>query len=133
MPTRQASMRCGTPFWPSTTQDRTSLTTMGAEVHVAGPPTMLPPALESLGVKAHRRIEPAIDGADVVMMLRIQKERMGNDLFPNDREYFRYFGLTSERLALADNDAIVMHPGPMNRGVEIAAEVADVVALTVAA
>ena len=101
------------------------LTTMGAEVHVAGPPTMLPPALESLGVKAHRRIEPAIDGADVVMMLRIQKERMGNDLFPNDREYFRYFGLTSERLALAGDDAIVMHPGPMNRGVEISPEVAD--------
>jgi aspartate carbamoyltransferase catalytic subunit len=101
------------------------LTTMGAEVHVAGPPTMLPPALESLGVTAHRRIEPAIDGADVVMMLRIQKERMGNDLFPNDREYFRYFGLTSERLALAGEDAIVMHPGPMNRGVEISPEVAD--------
>ena len=101
------------------------LTTMGAEVHVAGPPTMLPPALESLGVVSHRRIEPAIDGADVVMMLRIQKERMGKDLFPNDREYFRYFGLTSERLKLADDDAIVMHPGPMNRGVEIAAEVAD--------
>ena len=101
------------------------LTTMGADVHVAGPPTMLPPALESLGVTAHRRIEPAIEGADVVMMLRIQKERMGNDLFPNDREYFRYFGLTSQRLKLASDDAIVMHPGPMNRGVEIAPEVAD--------
>ncbi len=101
------------------------LTTMGADVHVAGPPTMLPPGLNTLGVTAHPRVEPALEGADVVMMLRIQKERMGNDLFPNDREYFRYFGLTPERLTLADDDAIVMHPGPMNRGVEIAPEVAD--------
>ena len=101
------------------------LTTMGAEVHVAGPPTMLPPALDTLGVQAHRRIEPALEGADVVMMLRIQKERMGSDLFPDDREYFRFFGLTPERLALAAPDGIVMHPGPMNRGVEIAPEVAD--------
>ncbi|MGM0577309.1 MAG: aspartate carbamoyltransferase catalytic subunit [Myxococcota bacterium] len=101
------------------------LTTMGARVRVAGPATMLPPHLEDLGVTAHRRIEPALEGADVVMMLRIQKERMGHDLFPDDREYFRYFGLTRERLALAKPGAIVMHPGPMNRGVEIAPEVAD--------
>lgn len=101
------------------------LTTMGADVHVAGPPTMVPAAIESLGVTRHARIEPAVEGADVVMMLRIQKERMGKDLFPSDREYFRFFGLTRERLALADDDAIVMHPGPMNRGVEIAPEVAD--------
>ncbi|MDP6946095.1 MAG: aspartate carbamoyltransferase, partial [Myxococcota bacterium] len=85
----------------------------------------LPPALDTLGVQAHRRIEPALEGADVVMMLRIQKERMGSDLFPDDREYFRFFGLTPERLALAAADGIVMHPGPMNRGVEIAPEVAD--------
>lgn len=101
------------------------LTTMGADVHVAGPATMLPPALEELGVTAHTRVEPAIEGADVVMMLRIQKERMGNDLFPDDREYFRYFGLDQRRLAMAKDDAIVMHPGPLNRGVEIAPEVAD--------
>lgn len=101
------------------------LTTMGADVHVAGPPTMLPPELSAFGVSAHRRVEPALEGADVVMMLRIQKERMGRDLFPSDREYFRFFGLTPERLRLAHSDAIVMHPGPMNRGVEIAPEVAD--------
>jgi aspartate carbamoyltransferase catalytic subunit len=101
------------------------LTTMGADVHVAGPATMVPPGLNELGATAHHRIEPAIEGADAVMMLRIQKERMGNDLFPNDREYFKYFGLTSERLATAAPEAIVMHPGPMNRGVEIAADVAD--------
>ena len=102
-----------------------ALATLGADVHVAGPATMLPAALDGLGVTAHRRVEPAFEGADVVMMLRIQKERMGRDLFPNDREYFRFFGLTRERLRLAKADAIVMHPGPMNRGVEIATEVAD--------
>lgn len=101
------------------------LITMGAEVHLAGPATMVPPALTELGVTAHHRVEPAIEGADVVMMLRIQKERMGNDLFPNDREYFKYFGLTQERLKRAKPTAIVMHPGPMNRGVEIAPDVAD--------
>jgi len=101
------------------------LTTMGADVHVAGPATMTPPALDSLGVTSHRRVEPALEGADVVMMLRIQKERMGHDLFPDDREYFRYFGLDGSRLALASDDAIVMHPGPLNRGVEIAPEIAD--------
>lgn len=98
---------------------------MGADVHVAGPATMLPTRLSELGVTVHRRVEPAIEGADVVMMLRIQKERMGNDLFPSDREYFRYFGLTRERLATASPDAIVMHPGPINRGVELAPEIAD--------
>ncbi|MCB9728675.1 MAG: aspartate carbamoyltransferase catalytic subunit [Deltaproteobacteria bacterium] len=102
-----------------------ALVTMGAEVSVAGPRTMVPPALEELGVRVHHRIEPAIEGADVVMMLRIQKERMAGGLYPDDREYFRYFGLTRERLRLAASDAIVMHPGPMNRGVEIAPEVAD--------
>ncbi len=101
------------------------LTTLGADVHVAGPATMLPPALAELGATVHRRAEPALEGADVVMMLRIQKERMGRDLFPSDREYFRFFGLTPERLRLAKDDAIVMHPGPINRGVEIAPEVAD--------
>jgi aspartate carbamoyltransferase catalytic subunit len=99
--------------------------TMGADVHVAGPKTMVPPCLEQFGVTVHNRIEPAIEGADVIMMLRIQKERMGSTLFPNDREYARVYGLTSDRVTLAKDDAIVMHPGPINRGVEIAPEVAD--------
>lgn len=101
------------------------LTTMGARVRVAGPRTMLPPGLEGLGVRVYDRPEDAIEGADVVMMLRIQKERMGRELFPSDREYARFFGLNAERLALAKPDAIVMHPGPMNRGVEIDPSVAD--------
>ena len=98
---------------------------MGAEVRVAGPATMVPSGLEAMGAIPYQRIEPAIEGVDVVMMLRIQKERMGRDLFPSDREYFNYFGLTRDRLALAHPEAIVMHPGPMNRGVEIAPDVAD--------
>jgi aspartate carbamoyltransferase catalytic subunit len=101
------------------------LLAMGAKVRVSGPRTMLPPMLDRLGVTVFDRIEPAIEGADVVMMLRIQKERMGKDLFPSDREYARYFGLDSAKLALAKSDALVMHPGPMNRGVEITPEVAD--------
>jgi aspartate carbamoyltransferase catalytic subunit len=102
-----------------------ALTTFGAEVRVAGPRTLLPPGLAELGVTVHDRIEPALEGADVVMMLRIQKERFGTPLFPNTREYARYFGLNERRLALAKSDAIVMHPGPMNRGVEIDPAVAD--------
>jgi len=101
------------------------LTTMGARVRVAGPRTMLPPMLDRLGVETFDRIEPALDGADVVMMLRIQKERMGNTLFPSDREYSRVFGLNASNLELARSDAIVMHPGPINRGVEITPDVAD--------
>jgi aspartate carbamoyltransferase catalytic subunit len=102
-----------------------ALTCLGADVHVAGPPTMLPPGLDDLGVTKHIRVEKAFEDADVIMMLRIQKERMGRDLFPSDREYFQFFGLTPARLELANKDVIVMHPGPMNRGVEIAPEVAD--------
>jgi aspartate carbamoyltransferase catalytic subunit len=101
------------------------LTAMGANVRVAGPRTMLPPMLDQLGARVFDRIEPAIEGADVVMMLRIQKERMGKDLFPSDREYARFFGLDARKLALAKPDALVMHPGPMNRGVEITPDVAD--------
>ncbi|MES1205924.1 MAG: aspartate carbamoyltransferase catalytic subunit [Pseudomonadota bacterium] len=102
-----------------------ALTTLGAHVTVAGPRTLLPPGLAAWGVAVHDRIEPALEGADVVMMLRIQKERFGTPLFPNTREYSRYFGLNERRLALAKPDAIVMHPGPMNRGVEIDPAVAD--------
>jgi aspartate carbamoyltransferase catalytic subunit len=97
----------------------------GAEVHLAGPRTLLPRGVETWGVKVHDRVEPAIEGADVVMMLRIQLERLGAKLFPSLREYSRQFGLNPDRLALAKPDALVMHPGPMNRGVEISEAVAD--------
>jgi aspartate carbamoyltransferase catalytic subunit len=92
---------------------------------VAGPRTLLPRGLEAMGATVHDRLEPALEGVDVVMMLRIQKERMGTGLFPNTREYSRYFGLNDRRLALANPDAIVMHPGPINRGVELEPSVAD--------
>lgn len=98
---------------------------LGAEVRLAGPRTFLPVGIESWGAKIYDRIEPAIEGADVVMMLRIQLERLGAKLFPSLREYSRQFGLNQQRLALANPGAIVMHPGPMNRGVEISEDVAD--------
>jgi aspartate carbamoyltransferase catalytic subunit len=102
-----------------------ALTKLGARVRVAGPRTLLAPGLAEMGAVVHDRIEPALAGADVVMMLRIQSERMGTGLYPNTREYSRYFGLNDRRLALAKPDAIVMHPGPINRGVEIEPSVAD--------
>ena len=102
-----------------------ALRALGAEVRVAGPRTLLAPGLAEMGAVVHDRIEPALEGADVVMMLRIQKERMGTGLFPNTREYSRYFGLNERRLSLAKPDAIVMHPGPINRGVELDPAVAD--------
>ena len=98
---------------------------MGATVRVAAPRPLVPVGIEAMGAIPCRTIEEALDGADVVMMLRIQLERMQANFFPSLREYFALFGLTSERLGLARPDAIVMHPGPMNRGVEIASEVAD--------
>ena len=98
---------------------------LGAEVRLAGPRTLLPSSPDALGVPMFDRIEPALAGADVVMVLRIQRERLGSALFPTLREYSRYFGVNATRLALAKPDAIVMHPGPMNRGVEIADDVAD--------
>jgi len=101
------------------------MTTMGANVRLSGPATMIPRGIERLGVRVCGRVEDAIDGADDVNMLRNQKERMGSDLFPTDREYFRLFGLTRERLALARSNVMVMHPGPINRGVEITPDVAD--------
>jgi aspartate carbamoyltransferase catalytic subunit len=102
-----------------------ALRTLGACVRVAGPRSLLPIGVENLGCEAFDRIEPALEGADVVMMLRIQLERKAGSRFPNTREYARYFGLNARRLALAKPDAIVMHPGPMNRGVEIDPGVAD--------
>jgi aspartate carbamoyltransferase catalytic subunit len=101
------------------------LTKMGATVRVAGPRTMMPAAIETMGVEVAYSLEEALAGADVVMMLRIQLERQGKKLFPSVREYFELFGLTRERLKAAKRNAIVMHPGPMNRGVEIASDVAD--------
>ena len=101
------------------------LTTLGATVRVAGPRTLLPSRADALGVEVHDRLEPALEGADVVMMLRIQNERLQGALVPSTREYSRVYGLSAARLARAKPDAIVMHPGPMNRGVEIAEDVAD--------
>ena len=102
-----------------------ALRKLGAKVRVAGPRSLLPLGIESLGALAFDRIEPALDGADVVMMLRIQLERKAGGRFPNTREYARYFGLSTKRLELAKPDAIVMHPGPINRGVELSPDVAD--------
>jgi aspartate carbamoyltransferase catalytic subunit len=101
------------------------LTTLGANVWVSGPPTLIPAGVEKLGVRVSTRVDEALRDADVVMMLRIQQERMQGAFFPSLREYFNTFGLTSERVALAKPDVIIMHPGPMNRGVEIASDVAD--------
>jgi aspartate carbamoyltransferase catalytic subunit len=98
---------------------------MGAEVVITGPPTLIPPKVEQLGARRARRIEEAVEGADVVMMLRVQMERMKGGFFPSPREYYQFFGLTRERLELAKPDVILMHPGPMNRGIEIDSAVAD--------
>lgn len=101
------------------------LQTMGAEVIVAGLPTMIPCELEKMGVKVFNSIDAAIDGADVIMMLRIQKERMDGPLFPTEREYSILFGLNAKRLEKAKGDVTIMHPGPVNRGVEISPDVVD--------
>jgi aspartate carbamoyltransferase catalytic subunit len=101
------------------------LTKMGAQVSVAGPATMLPRGVESLGVSAYTRIDDAIREADIVMMLRIQTEREKNNIFPSLREYANYFSLNSRNITLAREDALIMHPGPMNRGVEISPDIAD--------
>ena len=101
------------------------LTKMGAEVWVCGPPTLIPTDITRFGVRATSAIDDAVADADVIMMLRIQLERMQGAFFPSLREYFNVFGMTEARLRRAKPDAIIMHPGPMNRGVEIASEVAD--------
>jgi aspartate carbamoyltransferase catalytic subunit len=98
---------------------------LGAEVRLAAPPTMLPPAVEALGVKAYTSLREALEGADVVMLLRIQQERLDGCFFPSIREYAATFGLDRAKLRYAKDDAIVMHPGPINRGVEIAHDLAD--------
>jgi aspartate carbamoyltransferase catalytic subunit len=100
-------------------------TKLGAEVRVAAPPTLLPAAVETLGVKAFTSLREAIDGADVVMALRIQTERLQGCYFPSVREYSATFGLDRVKLRYAKDDAIVMHPGPVNRGVELSTDLAD--------
>lgn len=102
-----------------------ALTKLGAEVRLVGPPTMMPCGVEKLGVKVYSDMDEGLCGVNVIMMLRLQLERQGRALFPTIREYARLYGLTAERVKLADTGAIVMHPGPINRGVEIAPDVAD--------
>ncbi|MBI3608387.1 MAG: aspartate carbamoyltransferase, partial [Nitrospirae bacterium] len=101
------------------------LTKLGARVRLAGPPTMVPRELAAFGAEVTWSLDEALDGADVVMALRLQLERQGRAYFPTLREYSRLWGLTRERLQRAKPDVLVMHPGPVNRGVEIAPEIAD--------
>ena len=101
------------------------LNALGARVRVVAPSTLLPSGIEKMGVEVFHRMEDGLAGADVVMMLRLQRERMEGAFVPSVREYFRYFGLDGEKLKAAKPDALVMHPGPMNRGVEIASDIAD--------
>jgi aspartate carbamoyltransferase catalytic subunit len=101
------------------------LTKLGAQVAVCGPPTLIPPGLGEMGVTAHHNLDEALVGADAVIVLRLQKERHSENFLPSLREYSALFGLTSARLRRAKPEIIVLHPGPMNRGVEIAQEVAD--------
>ncbi|WP_131193904.1 aspartate carbamoyltransferase catalytic subunit [Lichenihabitans psoromatis] len=101
------------------------LAALGARLRVSGPSTLMPVGIERMGVEVVPDMDRALDGADVVMMLRLQRERMNGGFVPSAREYFRFFGLTEERLKWAKPDALVLHPGPMNRGVEIDTLVAD--------
>jgi aspartate carbamoyltransferase catalytic subunit len=102
-----------------------ALTKLGAEVRLVGPATMMPSGVERLGATVYHDMDEGLRGVHVIMMLRLQLERQGRALFPTIREYARLYGLTAERVELADPGAIVMHPGPINRGVEIAPDVAD--------
>lgn len=101
------------------------LNALGAQVRVVAPSTLMPTGIEQMSVNVFRNMEEGLKDADVVMMLRLQRERMAGSFVPSVREYFRYFGLDAEKLKAAKEDALVMHPGPMNRGVEIASEIAD--------
>jgi aspartate carbamoyltransferase catalytic subunit len=102
-----------------------SLTKLGAKVRLIGPPTLIPEELKDMGIDIFHDMEDGLKNVDVLMMLRIQMERQGKGFFPSTEEYSRNWGLTAERLSFAKSDAIVMHPGPMNRGIEIASEIAD--------
>jgi aspartate carbamoyltransferase catalytic subunit len=101
------------------------LNTMGAQVRLVAPPTLLPAEAARLGVEVHIDMRQGLQDVDIVMMLRLQSERMQGAFVPSVREYFHFWGLDQEKLALAKPDALIMHPGPMNRGVEIDTEVAD--------
>ncbi len=101
------------------------LNALGANVRLIGPSTLMPSAVDRLGCTAFTDMWAGVEGADVIMMLRLQRERMGGAFVPSQREYFHYFGLDQEKLSRAKRDALIMHPGPMNRGVEIASTVAD--------
>ncbi len=101
------------------------LTALGAEVRLCAPPALMPAGIEAMGVKTYHNFDAALEGSDVVMMLRLQTERMEGQFIPSPREYHHLYGLTKQRLASAAPDALVMHPGPMNRGVEIDSDVAD--------
>ena len=101
------------------------LQALGARVRAVGPSTLMPAGIDRFGVEVFTDMRKGLAGADIVMMLRLQRERMNGSFVPSVKEYFRYYGLDSEKLALAAPDALVMHPGPMNRGVEISSEVAD--------
>ena len=101
------------------------LSALGARVRVIAPSTLLPSGIDRMGVEVHRDMRTGLKDADIVMMLRLQRERMNGAFVPSTREYFRFFGLDAEKLRLARHDALVMHPGPMNRGVEIDSSIAD--------
>ena len=101
------------------------LVTMGAEVRVVAPPTLLPPAVEQLGVTVFNDMKKGLENTDIVMVLRLQNERMDGNFIPSIREYFLFFGLDYDKLSVAKSDALIMHPGPANRGVEIDSIVAD--------
>ncbi|MBU4528534.1 MAG: aspartate carbamoyltransferase catalytic subunit [Hoeflea sp.] len=101
------------------------LNALGARVRVVAPSTLLPSGIADMGVEVFQSMEDGLRDADVVMMLRLQRERMAGSFVPSVREYFRYYGLDADKLSLAKPDALVMHPGPMNRGVEIASDIAD--------
>ena len=98
---------------------------LGAEVRVAGPPTLIPPYIENINVKTYYNLEDAVKDVDVVIMLRIQMERQDSEFFPSLREYARFYGLKREKLKHAAKDVIVMHPGPINRGIELSSDIAD--------
>ena len=121
MRTAMPKVTCGriTLCVPSATEESISTP------RLIGPKTLLPAGVEQMGVKVFHNMEAGLAGCDVIIMLRLQNERMKGARLPSAQEYFKFFGLTLEKLALAKPDAIVMHPGPMNRGVEIASEVAD--------
>jgi aspartate carbamoyltransferase catalytic subunit len=98
---------------------------LGAKVRVCGPPTLIPPLIEKMGVEVFYSLEDALTGVDIVMMLRIQKERQNKGFLPSNSEYIDFFSLNEEKLNLAQPDVLVMHPGPVNRGIELPARIAD--------